>query len=149
MHRGEHTEEPGKIWDNRDNSRPLSSLLEASRNPAKVRGCSGRTHPPRDDMTMLTITGSHFRARDRACSLYREDAMSARTTSEVVRQATKSIRKARGASKTASPKPQSNRPEHGRQIFVYNHLQKNHVVYSLTRALRVLLSSNSLHNDIC
>ncbi|KAH8791451.1 transcriptional regulation of mitochondrial recombination-domain-containing protein [Hyaloscypha finlandica] len=62
--------------------------------------------------------------------------MSARTTTVVVGQATKSVRKARGASKTALPKPQSNRPEHGRQIFVYNHLQKNHVVYSLTRTLK-------------
>ncbi|KAE9379304.1 hypothetical protein N431DRAFT_364400 [Stipitochalara longipes BDJ] len=62
--------------------------------------------------------------------------MSTRTTSEVVRQATKSVRKARGALNTALPKPQSKGPEHGRQIFVYNHLQKNHVVYSLTRVLK-------------
>ncbi|KAH7418404.1 transcriptional regulation of mitochondrial recombination-domain-containing protein [Cadophora sp. MPI-SDFR-AT-0126] len=32
-------------------------------------------------------------------------------------------------------KKQTPRPEHGQQIFVFNHLQKNHVVYSLTRAM--------------
>ena len=34
-------------------------------------------------------------------------------------------------------KKQTPRPEHGQQIFVFNHLQKNHVVYSLTRAMNV------------
>ncbi|KAG4428418.1 hypothetical protein IFR05_016098 [Cadophora sp. M221] len=29
------------------------------------------------------------------------------------------------------------RAEHGQQIFVFNHLQRNHVVYSLTRAMKV------------
>jgi hypothetical protein len=33
---------------------------------------------------------------------------------------------------------------HGRQIFIYNHIQTNQVVYSLTRVLKVLLSSAPL-----
>ncbi|KAH7360714.1 transcriptional regulation of mitochondrial recombination-domain-containing protein [Rhexocercosporidium sp. MPI-PUGE-AT-0058] len=32
-------------------------------------------------------------------------------------------------------KKQAPKPEHGQQIFVFNHLQRNHVVYSLTRAM--------------
>jgi len=75
--------------------------------------------------------------------------MSARTTAGAARQATKSIRKARGASNAALPKPHSNRPEHGRQIFVYNHLQRNHVVYSLTRVLKVLPQSCLFQEIAC
>jgi Transcriptional regulation of mitochondrial recombination len=64
-----------------------------------------------------------------------------------VRYAIYTIRGARHASTAPIPPPL----EYGRQIFVYNHLQKNHVVYSLTRALKVFpFSSNScfyLTND--
>jgi len=65
-------------------------------------------------------------------------AMSARTTSEVVRHATNSAKKVRNAS-TASlstRKRKTTKPEHGRQIFVFTHLQNSMVVYSLTRTLK-------------
>ncbi|PBP28640.1 hypothetical protein BUE80_DR000244 [Diplocarpon rosae] len=41
------------------------------------------------------------------------------------------------AARRANPNPEivKSKPEHGQQIFVLNHLQKNHVVYSLTRAM--------------
>ncbi|PBP22756.1 hypothetical protein BUE80_DR006387 [Diplocarpon rosae] len=42
------------------------------------------------------------------------------------------------AARRANPNPKivKPKPEHGQQIFVLNHLQKNHVVYSLTRAMK-------------
>jgi Transcriptional regulation of mitochondrial recombination len=105
----------------------------------------------RDDMITLRRFGLRDSEHDTliAAGDRRQHAMSARTTPELLRQATKSVRKARGASIKALPKPPSNRPEHGRQIFVYNHLQKNHVVYSLTRALNVLTPFNSLNKVMC
>ncbi|KAE8451959.1 hypothetical protein EG329_002123 [Mollisiaceae sp. DMI_Dod_QoI] len=64
--------------------------------------------------------------------------MSARTTSDVAKKATRAIGKARKLSPTALPPGRNRAPghEHGRHIFVFNHLQKNMVVYSLTKALR-------------
>lgn len=44
----------------------------------------------------------------------------------------KALHDAFGIRKKTTP-----RPEHGQQIFVFNHLQRNHVVYSLTRAMKV------------
>ncbi|KAH6719831.1 transcriptional regulation of mitochondrial recombination-domain-containing protein [Leptodontidium sp. MPI-SDFR-AT-0119] len=43
----------------------------------------------------------------------------------------KALHDAFGIRKKTTP-----RPEHGQQIFVFNHLQRNHVVYSLTRAMK-------------
>ncbi|KAK0129648.1 hypothetical protein ONS96_000212 [Cadophora gregata f. sp. sojae] len=52
-------------------------------------------------------------------------------------EAAKTARAAAIAAQRASgiKKKQTPRPEHGQQIFVFNHLQKNHVVYSLTRSM--------------
>jgi hypothetical protein len=59
--------------------------------------------------------------------------------SEVARRAIQAVAsKAQYASKpVVKPKKtiQGPRPEHGQQIFVYNHLQTNQVIYSLTRSL--------------
>jgi hypothetical protein len=65
--------------------------------------------------------------------------MSARTTSDVALKATRVIGKPKKPSPTALGPRRKRGPdhEHGRQIFVYNHLQKNMIVYSLTKALRV------------
>ena len=65
--------------------------------------------------------------------------MSARTTSDLVRHAVRTANSARHASTTTVPKKKRPNPEHGRQIFVYNHLQTNQVVYSLTKSLNVRL----------
>ena len=60
--------------------------------------------------------------------------MNVRPTTDLARHAILVIRGARHAS-TA---PELPKLELGRQIFVYNHLQRNHVVYSLTKTLKVL-----------
>lgn len=52
---------------------------------------------------------------------------------------TAGVRYASTASVTARQPP--NRPEHGEQIYVYNHLQTNQVVYSLSRGMNVCLPS--------
>jgi hypothetical protein len=58
-------------------------------------------------------------------------------SADLAKAATKTIKRIQGASKTPVKKKRTPKPEHGRQIFVFNHLQKNHMVYSLTRALKV------------
>ncbi|TVY88683.1 Uncharacterized protein LAWI1_G007605 [Lachnellula willkommii] len=58
--------------------------------------------------------------------------MNVRPTTDLARHALLTIRGARHASTV----PETPKLELGRQIFVYNHLQKNHVVYSLTKALK-------------
>jgi len=50
----------------------------------------------------------------------------------IAQQLAITTRKAASRKKKGVPKP-----EHGRQIFVYTHLQKNNVVYSLTKTLKV------------
>ncbi|TVY82307.1 hypothetical protein LSUE1_G003179, partial [Lachnellula suecica] len=61
--------------------------------------------------------------------------MPAHPTPSLARHGMLSIRGARHAS--SAPLPQDPPTiELGRQIFVYNHLQRNHVVYSLTKALK-------------
>jgi hypothetical protein len=63
--------------------------------------------------------------------------MSAHKSADLARAATNTIKQIEGASKTPVKKRRTPKPEHGQQIFVFNHLQKNHMVYSLTRALKV------------
>ncbi|TVY26338.1 Uncharacterized protein LHYA1_G005436 [Lachnellula hyalina] len=58
--------------------------------------------------------------------------MNVRPTTDLARHAILVIRGARHAS--TAPEPP--KLELGRQIFVYNHLQRNHVVYSLTKTLK-------------
>ncbi|KUJ21156.1 uncharacterized protein LY89DRAFT_715426 [Mollisia scopiformis] len=59
--------------------------------------------------------------------------MSARTTSDVARKATRAIGKSKPSPTALGPR---RKRDYGRQIFVFNHLQKNMIVYSLTKALR-------------
>jgi hypothetical protein len=63
--------------------------------------------------------------------------MRAKGTEKVAQIASKAISKARPRPvESGSPHRESNL---GRQIFVYNHLQTNQVVYSLTKSLKVSL----------
>ena len=64
--------------------------------------------------------------------------MSARSTTDLIRQLVFTAHRVRHASTTTLPQPPKKvKPEHGQRIFVYNHLQTNQVVYSLTKTLRV------------
>jgi hypothetical protein len=61
--------------------------------------------------------------------------MRAKDTKKVGQMASKAVSKARARHvKPSSPPKESNL---GRQIFIYNHLQTNQVVYSLTKSLKV------------
>ncbi|KAF4637904.1 hypothetical protein G7Y89_g175 [Cudoniella acicularis] len=67
--------------------------------------------------------------------------MNVRSTRDLARHAIALARGARHATTAAQPNSSSQtgagvEPEYGQQIYVYNHLQKNHVVYSLTKALK-------------
>ena len=59
--------------------------------------------------------------------------MSTRSTKNVVQAASKASKVRHAAVKSGSP----NNTELGREIFVYNHLQTNQVVYSLTKGVNV------------
>ncbi len=69
--------------------------------------------------------------------------MSTQVTSNIARQAKGAIDSILKASDAAiapikkQKQKRNPRPEHGQQIFVFKHLQKNHVVYSLTKQLNV------------
>jgi hypothetical protein len=65
--------------------------------------------------------------------------MSARTSSQIAAKAEKALRGKRAASVAAAPVRDS---KHGREIYVYSHLQTKQVVYSLKRNVKVWLSPN-------
>lgn len=81
--------------------------------------------------------------------------MNPRTTPQIARHAILAIRGARYSSTAAVPESTSIAPETpsaqeepleseskvGQQIYVYHHLQKNNVVYSFNKALKVRMSS--------
>ncbi|CZT49773.1 uncharacterized protein RSE6_10663 [Rhynchosporium secalis] len=60
----------------------------------------------------------------------KESIKVAKQTRNVAKATDRTIKKAFGIEEQKKSKP-----EHGQQIFVFNHLQKNHVVYSLTRSM--------------
>ncbi|KAJ5042775.1 mitochondrial 54S ribosomal protein mL67 [Drepanopeziza brunnea f. sp. 'multigermtubi'] len=49
--------------------------------------------------------------------------------------ASQAAKQAEIAARKANTVPKTPPPEHGREIFVYNHAQRNHVVYSLRKAM--------------
>ncbi|KAL2074600.1 hypothetical protein VTL71DRAFT_8378 [Oculimacula yallundae] len=60
----------------------------------------------------------------------KESIQVAKRTRSVAKATDRTIKEAFGIEEE-----KKRRPEHGQQIFVFNHLQKNHVVYSLTRSM--------------
>ncbi|KAG0646792.1 hypothetical protein D0Z07_6311 [Hyphodiscus hymeniophilus] len=62
--------------------------------------------------------------------------MSVRSTTDMIRHLVLTAHKVRHASTVPLPgASRKAKPEHGQQIFVYNHLQTKQVVYSLTKTL--------------
>ena len=55
----------------------------------------------------------------------------------IIRKAKAAVEAVRGSFPQKLAKPNKRKPEHGQHIYVYHHLQKNQIVYSLTRALNV------------
>jgi hypothetical protein len=63
-------------------------------------------------------------------------------TPSIIRKAKAAVEAVRGAFPQKLAKPKKRKPEHGQQIYVYHHLQKNQIVYSLTKALNVCHESS-------
>lgn len=61
--------------------------------------------------------------------------MSSSTVSQIARSGSRFADKVRNASVSVKPEV-----EHGRQIFVYSHLQTKQVVYSLKQNVKVLFT---------
>lgn len=66
--------------------------------------------------------------------------MSTSTASQIARSGARFADKVRNASVSVKPEV-----EHGRQIFVYSHLQTKQVVYSLKQNVKVLLALSPDH----